>query len=356
MKSKLSRHEAEAELVAIRQLLEGTLKQIRPLHGQAMTGTRRESLYETLTQVVAFHGRAVALRSQIKTSRLDLDLASQTAGLQLFIEWAGGKILPLLNLRGGDHKSATRGPVRGIKGLGLSRTRSAGWQAEGRMPKACLDRYFVDMARKRQLPSSHGLRCLAHTHLEITKSYGDGPNAFCATVRGMRRLADEKRQFGFIYLSLVGPRESGGRADGIPIDARLAHLPLAEVAAPHACLCLKVAPEWSREALNGLNASGFRLRSCLLIPGPSLNPTRGIAFGAGPVVLGDPQRIGRLQRSVARMDGQCRRAGRWQRRGGLPSDGRASSATTPGCFRLEAFLRKVDDRAASVAGKIKVGW
>ena len=96
MKSKLSRHEAEAELVAIRQLLEGTLKQIRPLHGQAMTGTRRESLYETLTQVVAFHGRAVALRSQIKTSRLDLDLASQTAGLQLFIEWAGGKILPLL--------------------------------------------------------------------------------------------------------------------------------------------------------------------------------------------------------------------------------------------------------------------
>lgn len=48
----------------------------------------------------------------------------------------------------------------------------------------------------------------------------------------MRRLADEKRQFGFIYLSLVGPRESGGRADGIPIDARLAHLPLAEVAAP----------------------------------------------------------------------------------------------------------------------------
>ena len=148
----------------------------------------------------------------------------------------------------------------------------------------------------RSLLCGHGAKAAAtivpRAPLPGTHAFGDHevvrrrPKRLLHTVRGMRRLADKKRQFGFIYLSLVGPRESGGRADGIPIDARLAHLPLAEVAAPHACLCLKVAPEWSREALNGLNASGFRLRSCLLIPGPSLNPRAASHSGQDLLFLG----------------------------------------------------------------------
>ena len=303
MKEVISHHDADAGLAEIRSAIRdlADFKQIIPLQVKAMTTEDGGAIFRSLARVKSLYDRAVTLRSRIKTSALARDITILAGELQLVIERAAGELLTALELRGGDRKSPQRGKCWRLDNLGISPTQSHRWQLEAQLPDADFAAYLGQASSRGQKSSSRGLRRLAKTHVERVKLAGDSPDLVARAFRGLRRLADEGKRFGSIYVDLGWAPARTRRANGSLIDQRLAQLPVMEISGPQVCLYLKIAPAMLDDARKALIAWGFTFAGLLFAMKESFGPRGSLqavrrccsgAFAINPDMALVDQRIG----------------------------------------------------------------
>ncbi len=265
MKHRISPPEAEAGLAAIRQALE---ELVDP------------------NQIRSLHDRAADVLSRIRKSGLGQDLAVRAAELKLLVERKGGEILSYLHLQGGDRKSAAPKRKLTLDRLGLSRKQSAQWQEEAVLPEEDLARYLQEAAGKGMAPSSRELRRLAKIHLENAELARDSPDPVCRAYRGLRRLIDQRRRFGCIYIDLADAPAGTRRARGPLIDPRLARLPLMDVAARDARVYLKGPFKSLPDGQNDLAAWGFTFETFVTLREAPLDPDERLQSVREMLLLG----------------------------------------------------------------------
>ncbi|MGO9108938.1 MAG: hypothetical protein ACLP9L_06860 [Thermoguttaceae bacterium] len=223
-------------------------------------------------QVKDLHTQTVHFLSYLRTSPLGPEVLYRGAELKLRVERKMGQILEDLHLAGGNHKSNLGPKKLTLALLGISRKKSALWQAEAGLPEEDFDLYIQRSASEGKVPSSNGLCCLARVHAERAKFADTIADPFGHVADGLRSLSRQGKPFGCIYVDPPSTPAGGGRACGFHIDARLAELPLIEVAAPKAHLYLKVTPRSKEEGVMMLRDWGFSLKAWLLRREVPLDP------------------------------------------------------------------------------------
>lgn len=225
-----------------------------------------------LRTIKSLHDRIIAFLPEIRSSDLGRNRLHRAAELKLRIERKPGKILSRLHLRGGDHVSARAKRKLKLERLGISRGQSADWQLEALLPKKEFAAYLRQKDREGTIPSSHGLCCLARMYAGTMKLAGYHGDHLASLAHNLPGLAEKGKRFASIYVDCSCAPATTPRLDASLIDARLAQMPVAEIATFHAHLYLKVALESLGDGVKILAKWGFAFQALLILTETSLDP------------------------------------------------------------------------------------
>ncbi len=296
MKSRISRPEAEAALVAIYRGMEqiADWKQAMPLHVQAATPEEMDPISQTLTELKSLRDRAIMLESLIGASGLDRQISNWAIEIRLIIERTLGESLCRLGLPGGDRKSQRRANRLLLESCGISRSLSHQWQLEAKLPPDAFAGYVRQTSLQGKKPSSRGLRRLAKVHAESANLAAEGQDPLCRAFAVVRGLAGRRKRFGCVLIDLLQAPAGSCRPRRSSIDPRLALLPVMEVVAAQVHLYVKVTPESLDEGRQILDAWGFS-STTLLVPakGP-LDPHGSLLAVHDMLLLGVRDELGRF--------------------------------------------------------------
>ncbi len=213
MQNKISRDDAQSELVRIRRASEKAADRdpTENVDHREMTPEELAAAFRTLAEFKSLLDRAVALRSDIKTAGLGLDLATWAAQLPLIIERMLGKLLNSLRLPGGDHKLRHRANHPRLEDCGINRRQSHQWRLEAELPPAAFADYLAQASRNGTMPSSHGLFRLAKAYVESARQAGHSADPLCRASGGVERLASEGKRFGCIFIDAAFAPADGAK-------------------------------------------------------------------------------------------------------------------------------------------------
>jgi hypothetical protein len=119
--------------------------------------TRALAKTADLNEIKEIRDWAEAARRFARSAGHGPEFKNRAAELKLAAERRAGELLAGLALRGGDHKSNSRGERVSLESLGIDHNESARWQREAAVPEAVFKRYVAAASAAHEDITAQGL-------------------------------------------------------------------------------------------------------------------------------------------------------------------------------------------------------